>query len=46
LSTSATRRSDRLGPWPKTETGPKKEVFIDDEEANLMRSRPARQWSA
>jgi len=23
-----------------------KEAFIGDEEANLMRSRPARQWSA
>jgi hypothetical protein len=25
---------------------PEKEVFIGDEEANLMRSRPARQWSS
>jgi hypothetical protein len=25
---------------------PKKEVFLDDEEANRLRSRPARQWSS
>jgi predicted dehydrogenase len=29
----------------KLKLDPAKEAFIDDEEANLMRSRPARQWS-
>jgi predicted dehydrogenase len=30
----------------KLKLDPVKEVFIEDEEANLMRSRPARQWSS
>ena len=30
----------------KLKLDPEKEAFIDDEEANLMRSRPARQWSS
>jgi predicted dehydrogenase len=30
----------------KLKLDPLKEVFLDDEEANLMRSRPARQWSS
>ena len=29
----------------KLKLDPVKEVFVGDEEANLMRSRPARQWS-
>jgi hypothetical protein len=30
----------------KLKLDPVKEVFVGDEEANLMRSRPARQWSS
>jgi predicted dehydrogenase len=30
----------------KLKLDPEKEVFVGDEEANLMRSRPARQWSS
>ena len=30
----------------KLKLDPEKEVFLGDEEANLMRSRPARQWSS
>jgi predicted dehydrogenase len=30
----------------KLKVDPVKEVFLDDEEANRMRSRPARQWSS